>query len=440
MSLWNDNGELNEENGGASVEYDPANFYAPRNSGAGNGGRDPRRGEHGRRAVIAVALAFVIVVVSLLGGVLIGRQTALSSFSTTTTAGQGGGGNTPPIDRGDVSYNVVERENGVPSDGSFPSVVQSAQKSVVEIQTSTTVTDGYFNNYVESGAGSGVLISASGADGQPIKGLILTCDHVISGADANGITVILADGREYSGGQIEVLGQDQWSDLALLRIKNAPADLTYASLAKGAGDASDYSYLTVGETVAAIGNPLGSLGGSVSRGIISALGRNVIIEGFPMTLLQIDASVNPGNSGGGLFNMNGDLIGIVNAKSVGESIEGIGFAIPSSVALEIASSLYTQGYVSGRPYLGLYLAESNSQYLRISSYQFADELTGGDTVMAGDYLETVDGTKITDLATLTAVLATKKPGDTVEVTLLRVQYTTTRITVTLTVHEYVPTA
>ncbi len=387
-------------------------------------------------AVIATVAALAV----LFGGIMIGRALPDNGDPITPPAGDGGTpALTPSVDRGDVTIEVVERENGVPSDGTLPAVVASVAPAVVEIRTTTTVTNYYYDNYVQSGAGSGVLIQTSG-----VEGLILTCNHVIDGADQNGITVVLSDGRTFSKEQVLLLGQDVWSDLALLQIVDkegkAPTDLTYAKMATGKGGSADYSYMTVGETVVAIGNPLGELGGSVSRGIISALGRKVSVEGCPMTLMQVDASVNPGNSGGGLFNMDGQLIGIVNAKSTGDAVEGIGFAIPTSDAIPLVKELYQHGYVSGRPYLGLFFnAMTSSGYYTISAYRYTEELPEGVTINYGDYLYSIDGTEITSDSALRAALAEKKVGDTVDVVLIRIRgYTQTEVRVSLKVHEYTP--
>ena len=124
--------------------------------------------------------------------------------------------------------------------------------------------------------------------------------------------------------------------------------------------------LKVGESVMAVGNPLGELGGTVTSGIVSALNRSVSIQGSSsvntMSLIQMDASVSPGNSGGGLFNMNGELVGIVNAKSSDSDAEGLGFAIPVNDAVKVAQELLENGYVTGRPYLGIsYFAVTDAQ-------------------------------------------------------------------------------
>lgn len=383
-----------------------------------------------RVAVLCAVLAVVLIASSFLGGAALARY--LMPFDPSngqqSTPPGGGGTQTPPIDRGDVVLNVVESVAGLAQTGSVPAVVEAVEKAVVEIRTETAVNDPFNGNYVQSGAGSGVIISENG--------LVLTCNHVIEGAST--VTVTLTDGTDYTA---EVLGTDSWSDLALLQIEGK--GFSYATLAKAPEGEKVYSYMKVGETAIAIGNPLGELGGSVSVGIISALGREVTIEGMPMTLLQIDASVNPGNSGGGLFNLRGELIGIVNAKSTGDSVEGIGFAIPSTYAIEIVSQLYKQGYVSGRPYLGMYF-QNTSYGLQIVSYEFNSELTGGKTVEKGDYLQSIDGKKIDSMSDIRTILAGKNPGDTIKMTVSRLvgafgyQSRYESMEFTLTIHEYVP--
>ena len=222
-----------------------------------------------------------------------------------------------------------------------PSVVVITTEQVVYSQWSW-----YGQSQVESGAGSGVVISSDG--------YILTCAHVVSGA--SNITVTIGD-TDYPA---TVVGEDDTSDVAVLKID--ATDLTPATV--GNSDS-----LAVGESVLAVGNPLGELGGTVTSGIVSALNRSVTIQGTSstntMSLIQMDASVSPGNSGGGLFNMNGELIGLVNAKSSSSDAEGLGFAIPINDAIKVAQDLLENGYVSGRPYMGItYLAVTDAQPTR----------------------------------------------------------------------------
>ena len=174
------------------------------------------------------------------------------------------------------------------------------------------------------GAGSGVIISENG--------YIITNHHVIEGAGA--ITVRLTNGCEYAAG---VVGSDPDGDIALIKID--ATDLCAATIGSSKS-------VVVGQQVLAIGNPLGTLGGTVTDGIISALDRKIPIDGVEMTLLQTNAAINPGNSGGGLFNRSGELIGIVNAKRAETGVEGLGFAIPVDIAWEIALQIAQQNGIS----------------------------------------------------------------------------------------------
>ncbi|MBQ8351756.1 MAG: trypsin-like peptidase domain-containing protein [Clostridia bacterium] len=428
-----------------SVSYTPHNSYNPY-GGYGAPGYRPSgysntpkpRTSNARVIVLCSVLVVALLVVSFFGGAALGRFTNYgyapdlggeTENDGTPDNGGSSNGENAGINRGDVLLNVIERDPTEYGEQDIPTVVTKVQDMVVEIRTETTVTSAYYGDYVQSGAGSGVIVSEDG--------LILTCDHVISGAGT--ITVVLTDGREFIA---EIYGEDSWSDLALIKIDATGLPAAELPAAAAKDDASYKSYLSVGEEVIAIGNPLGELGGSVSNGIISALGRKVSVEGVPMTLMQTNAAVNPGNSGGGLFNMYGELIGIVNAKSTGDSVEGIGFAIPVSDAIVVYRQLYSQGYVSGRPYLGLYFEESTNG-LKIISYDYNDELTGGQTIQSGDMLYSADGTVITSFSDLKTVLANKKVGDTMVIQVERYErrgYSYIRIPLefTITVHEYIP--
>ena len=190
-------------------------------------------------------------------------------------------------------------------------VVALVADSVVEI---TTEVSSYGLGFSTGGsAGSGVIISDNG--------YIITNHHVIE--DASSITVRLTDGREFPAG---VVGSNSDEDIALIKID--ATELCAATIGSSRS-------LVVGQQVLAIGNPLGTLGGTVTNGIISALDRTITIDGKDMTVLQTNAAINPGNSGGGLFNCSGELIGVVNAKRSETGIEGLGFAIPMDKAWEV---------------------------------------------------------------------------------------------------------
>ena len=286
-----------------------------------------------------------------------------------------------------------------------PSVVVITTEQVVYSQWSW-----YGQSQVESGAGSGVVISSDG--------YILTCAHVVSGA--SNITVTIGD-TDYPA---TVVGEDDTSDVAVLKID--ATDLTPATV--GNSDS-----LAVGESVLAVGNPLGELGGTVTSGIVSALNRSVTIQGTSstntMSLIQMDASVSPGNSGGGLFNMNGELVGIVNAKSSDSDAEGLGFAIPVNDAVKVAQELLENGYVTGRPYLGIsYYAVTDAQtaaQLGVNAYgvYIVEVVKGGPAdkagLQAGDRIVSVDGSEVATQSDLGTLMQNHKAGDTIEITVAR---------------------
>ena len=176
--------------------------------------------------------------------------------------------------------------------GDLSNVVEKTAASVVEIYTETMRAN-YFGQYITEGAGSGVIYTADG--------YVITNNHVIDGAQS--IMVRSGTGEEY---EAILVGADEQTDLALLKID--AEGLTPVTMA-------DSDQIRVGEVAVAIGNPLGTLGGSVTSGIISAKDRQLILDNRTMTLLQTSAAVNPGNSGGGLFNAHGQLIGIIRPKA-----------------------------------------------------------------------------------------------------------------------------
>ena len=286
-----------------------------------------------------------------------------------------------------------------------PSVVVITTEQVVYSQWSW-----YGQNQVESGAGSGVIISSDG--------YILTCAHVVDGA--SNITVTIGD-KDYTA---TLVGEDTTSDIAVIKID--ANGLTPATV-------GDSDSLKVGQNVMAVGNPLGELGGTVTGGMISALNRSVTIQGSSsvntMSLIQMDASVSPGNSGGGLFNMNGELVGIVNAKSSSSDAEGLGFAIPINDAIKVAQELLENGYVTGRPYLGItYLAVIDAQtasQLGVNAYgvYVVEVVKGGPAekagLQAGDRIVSVDGTEIASKDDLGTLMQKHAAGDTLSITIAR---------------------
>ena len=309
-----------------------------------------------------------------------------------------------------VVVQQVERSTDATAAGSTDGTGMSVQQiasvvspSVVAITTeqmssSQTWFGGY---YVQSGAGSGVIISQDG--------YILTCAHVVSGATSVKVQLNGSD-ESYDA---TVVGQDSTSDIAVLKID--ATGLTPAVI-------GDSDALAVGEVAVAVGNPLGTLSNTVTDGIVSALNRQVTVQNNDMTLIQTDASISPGNSGGGLFNASGELIGIVNAKSSYSEAEGIGFAIPINTAMEIGRQLIENGSVA-RPALGVKIVDvtdaQTAQQLGVSTMGvYVVEVTKGSGadaagVQAGDRVLAVDDTAVSDSSALKNYLKDKGIGDTV---------------------------
>ena len=309
-----------------------------------------------------------------------------------------------------VVVQQVERSTDATAAGSTDGTSMSVQQiasvvspSVVAITTeqmssSQTWFGGY---YVQSGAGSGVIISQDG--------YILTCAHVVNGATSVKVQLNGSD-ESYDA---TVVGQDSTSDIAVLKID--ATGLTPAVI-------GDSDALAVGEVAVAVGNPLGTLSNTVTDGIVSALNRQVTVQDNDMTLIQTDASISPGNSGGGLFNANGELIGIVNAKSSYSEAEGIGFAIPINTAMEIGQQLIESGSVA-RPALGVKIVDvtdaQTAQQLGVSTMGvYVVEVTKGSGaeaggVLAGDRVLAVDDTAVSDTSALKNYLKDKSIGDTV---------------------------
>jgi len=302
----------------------------------------------------------------------------------------------------DVSFLSNVNETATRKQLTIPEIAALASKSVVEIYTESAANSGRLRQFITEGAGSGVIISGDGH--------IVTNNHVIEGSSR--ITVRLNTGKDY---EAVLVGRDSKTDIAVVKI-----DAT--GLQPALYGNSDN--LVVGELAVAIGNPLGKLGGSVTEGIISAHSRNIEIDGNMMTLLQTTAAVNPGNSGGGLFNCFGELIGVVNAKSSGSDIEGIGFAIPINLARYNAESLIQYGYIPGRIDFGatlvnvldpitamMYRVQSTGVYV---SYADADS-----QLQSGDRIISINGKDIRSIADVKEIIDNHKVGDSLPVVVSR---------------------
>ncbi|MBQ3461384.1 MAG: trypsin-like peptidase domain-containing protein [Solobacterium sp.] len=346
-----------------------------------------------------VLLVLLCTVLSLLSGAL-GGWFAMTRF---------GSGSTVVVQSEEAGTSPATTVNSESGNKTISEVAEEISPSVVEIFTEMTGTSyGFFGGtYTSRAAGSGVIISADG--------YIITNNHVVENAES--ITVNTYDGTEY---EAVLVGTDSKSDIAVIKV-NAD-NLTPAVI-------GDSSLIKAGDTAIVVGNPLGTLGGSVTHGIISAASRELVISNESMELIQTDATINSGNSGGGLFDGNGHLIGIVNAKDSGTTtsgslIEGIGFAIPINSAMDVAQELIEYGRVTNRPMLGVYIQtlQQDTQKYKAGVY-IQDTISGGGAEKAGlkalDRIISVDGQEITSYTDLSKVLRGKQIGDTVKVVIER---------------------
>jgi len=258
--------------------------------------------------------------------------------------------------------------------------------------------------------GTGVIVSNGG--------YIVTNAHVVEGATS--VSVQLTDNRIFPA---RLVGADEISDLAVLLI--TADNLTPAEF-------GDSGSLRVGDTVAAIGDPLGTeFRGTFTDGIVSAINRDMVVDGRTMTLIQTNAALNSGNSGGPLINCYGQVVGIntmkIGAFTDSAGVEGLGFAIPSATVKDIVEQLITQGYVSGRPTLGLEgesLSNFYQHYYRLPAGLYITHVDPGSYayragIEPGDLLLQVDGSRIINMDDLNAVLYQHQVGDSVTVVIYR---------------------
>ena len=299
-----------------------------------------------------------------------------------------------------------------PSPDSVPNVVQEGGMSLQEIYDKNipSVVSITAQSVRGTSTGTGVIISDSG--------YIVTNCHVVENGQL--IQVRLTDERSFTA---DLVGADEVSDLAVLRIEGdnlIPAEF------------GDSTVLRVGDSVAAIGDPLGdALRGTLTNGIVSAINRDVTTGGRTLTLIQTNAALNSGNSGGPLINCYGQVIGI-NTMKIGDytdiaGVEGLGFAIPSTTVKEIVEQLINQGYVSGRPTLGLSgeaVSTFYQLYYRMPAGLYITEVAEDSDahdagIEPGDILLSIDENRITDPETLKQLLYSYEIGDTVTVIIYR---------------------
>ena len=289
-------------------------------------------------------------------------------------------------------------------------VYASTVNSIVSINCSAVSTNIFGQRVESASSGSGFVITQDG--------YIVTNHHVISGASS--VTVTMYDGTEYPA---TVVGSDSDYDVAVLKI-NATG-LQPVTL----GSSED---VNVGDTVLAIGNPLGELTFSMSQGIVSCCDRAINVDGTPFNMIQVDASINPGNSGGPLMNLYGEVVGIVSAKYSSYSdttVEGIGFAIPISDVQTIITDIMENGQVTDKAYMAIKAGSMTEQM----AAQYNINVTQGVFVYAvekggagekaglqlGDVITKLNDTEITSMSDLSMAKKGFKAGDTVTLTVWR---------------------
>lgn len=291
---------------------------------------------------------------------------------------------------------------------SVEEIAKKAGPSIVGISCKSVVNT-YFGEQTSSSGGSGIIISE--------KGDIVTNYHVIEGSTS--IKVKLTSGNEYDA---KVIGGDEKTDIAVIRI-SASEPLRVAII-------GDSDAVEVGELAVAIGNPLASeLFGTVTAGVISGVNRTMTVGQREMNLIQTDAAISPGNSGGALINKYGEVIGINSAKLVDDAAEGLGFAIPMNEAVPIVSDLTTYGYVKGRPMIGVSVREITAELayynnLPVQSGLYIMSVTEGSGaykagLTRGDIIIKFDSSPVTSATQMNKIRDKHKAGDKVSVTIVR---------------------
>lgn len=249
-------------------------------------------------------------------------------------------------------------------------------------------------------------------------GYVVTNHHVIDGS--TGVTVTMHDGTEYAA---KVIGSDSTNDVALLKIEE---EVNLPAVKVGSSDA-----LNVGDPVVAIGNPLGELTSTLTVGYVSAKERDVTTDGTTINMIQTDAAINSGNSGGPLFNLSGEVVGITTAKysgssSSGATIEGIGFAIPIDDVMPLVDDLMNYGYINSA-YLGVMVSEmdtTTASYYDLPVGAYVQEVTPGYCaekagLRAKDIIVSVGNYEVNNISDLTKALRKFKAGDTTTITVFR---------------------
>ena len=417
----------NDNNGSGGFQNDPfspgndPSFSGGWDNGPSMNGEDPNHHNKNKRSRKpmspkqkgAIKIVALCLVCALLGGL---AQPIYSSLS---------GGNETTIYTGDRTPTQVDTASvDTSKELTTAEIYAKYVNSCVGITVDIVSTNVFGQTVTGAAAGSGFVITEDG--------YILTNYHVIDGA--NSIKVTFDNGKEYPATYV---GGEEKNDIAVIKVD--ATGLTPVVIGKS-------SDMLVGEQVTTIGNPLGELTFSESTGIISALDRSITMsDGRQMNMIQTDCAIN---SGGPLFNSHGEVIGIVSAKyssgsnSSSASVEGLGFAIPMDDVASMVSDLVKNGYVTGKPIMGISVADVDESVTSYGVPQGAiirvvtPDLCGAKAgLQAGDIVTKIDNTDVTSASDLTSAIGNYKPGDKVTLTIFRSGETKT---VEVTLEESTP--
>lgn len=346
-------------------------------------------------ACMIVTMLVSAILGALMGGAFSGNSVTQDSNRTT---------------RNDSKLTELNLSKATGSKLTVGEIISKNADAVVEITVEGTTEGMWGQMQLTQGAGSGVIVKEDG--------YIATNYHVVQGA--NKVEVTLHNGDKYNA---TIVGTDASNDIAVIKID--AKGLTTATI-------GDSSKVQVGDLAVAIGNPLGQLGGTATSGIISALDRTLTIEGTTLTLLQTDAAINGGNSGGGLFNGSGELIGIVESKASAVGVEGLAFALPINSVSEIINDMIAnggsaQGATSSTPAVGVVISEvseENAQYYGLDSAGvYIAQVTGTNAIKAGyqerDRIVSIDGKEVSSTTEFISLVRKHKVGDTVTIVVSR---------------------
>ena len=382
----------------------------------GTGPMQPPKSRGGAVALMLILVIFLCGIITVLGILNIRlfreiRQQERNELSISHTPEPTAPVVTEPVLPAAEPYGASNPYDSMDLQQSPASVSNFPEEGAMSLQDIYTRNIGSVVSIICNGAGSsstgtGVILSRNG--------YIVTNAHVVE--NAMSVSVQLSDDRQFYA---EIVGADEISDLAVLHI--ATDDLIPAQF-------GDSSALRVGDTVVAIGNPLGvEFRGTYTNGIVSAITRDVDVDGRTMTLIQTNAALNSGNSGGPLINCYGQVIGI-NTMKIGtfthaSGVEGLGFVIPSATVKEIVDQLVNQGYVSGRPPLGIQgeaLDTFYQYYYRLPAGVYVTAVEYGSDahkigIEVGDLILSVGSTRVTSFDELRSAVLNFQGGDTVEV-------------------------